>query len=134
MKLAYRTYPARLMRMRDGDSYTLTLDLGVDTFVNWKTRLRGVDTPEKKHPLYLNARAAAEHAMSTVPADAGAFPLVVRTFQTRDGSDEREKYGRLLVDILTPLQGDLATWLVDIGLAKYWDGHGEHPWVHEPLI
>jgi len=39
-------YRARLVRVVDGDTYDLTIDLGLRVQTKARVRLRGVDTPE----------------------------------------------------------------------------------------
>jgi len=85
-------YRARVLRLVDGDTYHLELDLGLEVTVRTAVRLIGANTPE---------RGTSEASAAT--AAAGAW---LRDHADRDGwsrvrtvKDKREKYGRYLVDV-----------------------------------
>lgn len=83
-------YRARLVRVVDGD----TLDLCVDVGFGWsfvdRFRLAGLNAPELATPEGKAARAWVENWLNEADAD-DPWPLVVRTQR-----DRREKFGRYL--------------------------------------
>jgi micrococcal nuclease len=81
-------YEAILLRVIDGDTVHLMVDLGMDVQVACKCRLWGINAPEMNTEEGKKAKAYLE----------GLLPLgcriLVRTFK-----DRKEKYGRYLVII-----------------------------------
>lgn len=110
-------YAARLIRVVDGDTVDLELDLGLDIRFRQRVRLYGLNAPEHGSP-------AGEAATTFVRAwfeDVGELFLV----QTR--KDKREKYGRYLGVILSPSMHSLNDALIQEGHAFPWDGLGARP-------
>ena len=58
-------YRAQLVRMLDGDTYVLDIDLGFRVRTEVEVRIRGVDTPERGEPGFA---AATEFARSKLAA------------------------------------------------------------------
>lgn len=89
-------YNAHVIRVVDGDTLHVRLDLGLDIYTDVTLRLAGVNTPEMSTP---DGAAAKEFTRqwlfdqcdspSTIP-----IPIKVRTIK-----DRREKYGRYLAVI-----------------------------------
>ena len=101
-------YHAELVRVVDGDTYDLCVDLGFGISFKERFRLKGADTPE-----VYGSRASEEgrEASAFVKAllEAQPGPLQIRTFK-----DKKGKYGRYLVDIHLTVDADgtsLDTWL-----------------------
>lgn len=116
-----RTYPeARLVDVVDGDTVKLVVS-GLDVDVHLVGRLRGINAAEHGTPDGDAATVWVKGFVGQLPA-----PCSVTTRKTRDGSDQREKYGRYLVDVVVS-GGDLATALVAAGHAVPWDGKGKRP-------
>jgi len=125
-----RVFPARLVRVVDGDTFVVRLDLGVSVFADQTVRLYGVDTPERGDgDRWSDARFRSNHLMRTIKPlmDGESWPLLVSTAQTPSGTQAREKYGRLLARVTLVDGKDLATTLVAEGHALPWDGKGAHP-------
>lgn len=88
-------YKATLIKVIDGDTVDLNVDLGCDTFIKMRCRLFGINTPERGQPGYGEATEALRQMLTGVP-------LIVNTIK-----DRKEKYGRYLVHIwTTPGLGD----------------------------
>ena len=87
-------YRARVVRVIDGDTLELTLDVGFRLTLTDHFRLAGLNCPELPTP---EGKAAAAFTADWLhAADAlDPWPLVVRTER-----DRREKYGRLLATVL----------------------------------
>lgn len=133
--LPIRSFPARLYRIKDGDTFVLTVDRGDDDTSRWTVRLRGVDAPEKKDKTGWQAATDAATRLLTVPLpDPDAFPLILITQQTKEGSLDREKYGRYLANVQLPDGTILAEQLLALGVVKAWDGQGPHPWLLMPTV
>jgi micrococcal nuclease len=101
-------YKARLVRVVDGDTVVLDIDLGFETTRRITVRLYGVSTPE---------RFSEEGKLSTLATQAflTGRDLVIETFK-----DRREKYGRYVAKIVVN-DVSLGDWLVSQSLAKYVD-------------
>lgn len=83
-------YQAKLLRVVDGDTVHLEIDLGLETFRRIKCRLAKINSPELSTPLGPPARTRLQELL-------GNGGLFVRTFK-----DRTEKYGRYLVEIYAP--------------------------------
>lgn len=121
--LRTRIYEAAFKRAIDGDTYELWFDLGFDSWQAHDVRLKGIDTPERGHFLYAEATRLAAFAMDK-------RKLIVTTYLHESGTYEMSLI-RYLADIVVvgePQIGSLADYLVSMGMAKYWDGKGPHPW------
>jgi micrococcal nuclease len=111
-------YSARLLRVVDGDTVDVEIDLGLDVSTHARIRLAGLNAPEISTPAGV---AAAEH-LDELVALAGS-PLTIRTEK-----DRREKYGRYLGTLLRTGGGlDVNARMVSDGFAKVWDGRGVRP-------
>lgn len=118
---AQEVITAELVRVVDGDTIIVTIhdwppvvghEIGV--------RVDGIDTPEL-HDQRPEVRALAEQARD----EATAFLCQCPTVQLV--GIERGKYFRLVADVECN-GSDLAAHLVEIGLARSYDGQGPHPW------
>lgn len=88
-------YEAKCVRVVDGDSIDILLDLGVNVFKKVRVRLYGVDTPEtfgvkRSSQEYKNGMESKAFTKSFVTNKK----LVVHTIKDKTG-----KYGRLLAEI-----------------------------------
>lgn len=89
-------YRCKVIRVIDGDTLALAVDLGCDVTVNMTVRLYGINCPE----MHGESKAAGEAARAFTRlwvmgmADADEW-LILRTYK-----DKREKYGRYLGTIL----------------------------------
>jgi micrococcal nuclease len=86
-------YAAQLVRVVDGDTLDLRIDLGFDVGMEGRFRLFGVNAPER-HGATFAAGEAARRLVEGLLAAAGPDRLRVRTYK-----DRREKYGRYLADV-----------------------------------
>lgn len=55
MTLPQRTYPAKLVRVVDGDTVDLDVDLGFHLTARLRFRLKDIDTPERGEPGWTEA-------------------------------------------------------------------------------
>ena len=84
------TYRAKLIRCVDGDTADFEIDLGFKLFAKVRTRLLGVNTPERGKADYLKATVMLERLIES-EADPDGY-IIIKTHKTG-------KYGRWLVDI-----------------------------------
>lgn len=108
-------YNAVVTSVHDGDTVTITVDLGFNThIVGMDVRLNGLNAPELSTP--------EGKKLSILLREKLINKQVVVATQ----KDKREKYGRMLADIWCGGQ-HINEWLVAAGLAKAWDGRGARP-------
>lgn len=121
---APRSYPdAVVTEVVDGDTLKVRADVGLDVHVDVVVRLLGCNAAEHGTPAG-DAASAFTRAWVAV-SDGWRVGLV--TVKTKRGSDQREKYGRLLAAIVRPDGRDLVTDLIAVGHAVPWDGTGTRP-------
>ena len=92
-------YRAELVRVVDGDTVDLIIDLGFDTFRRERFRLYGIDAPEMRTEAGKAARAWLWDALQPLEA------IYVQTLQLATKA-KRDKYGRFLAVLYSDL-GDL---------------------------
>jgi micrococcal nuclease len=92
-------YKAELIRVVDGDTVDLIIDLGFDTLRKERFRLYGVDAPEMNTAKGKAAKAWLEDAIRPLE------PIYVQTIQLSTKA-KRDKYGRFLAVLYSDL-GDL---------------------------
>jgi endonuclease YncB( thermonuclease family) len=90
------TYVAAVERVIDGDTIELNIDLGFDSWIKEKVRLRGIDTPEQTTNLGKAAKKYVQDQLNKVKF------VVCKTYWD-------DKYGRMLVDLFySPKEKDPA--------------------------
>jgi micrococcal nuclease len=92
-------YKAELIRVVDGDTVDLMIDLGFDTFRRERFRLYGVDAPEMDTTAGKEAKAWLRETLQTLEA------IYVQTIQLSTKA-KRDKYGRFLAVLYDDL-GDI---------------------------
>jgi micrococcal nuclease len=98
------TYPAVVVRVVDGDTVRLNLDLGLHIWRTDNCRIAGINAPETSTPA---GTAAAAYAAKLLPAGAAV------TF----ASERLEKYGRPLGRLVLADGRDFATVMLAAGHA-----------------
>jgi micrococcal nuclease len=105
-------YSAKCIRVVDGDTVDLDIDLGLDIHHQVRVRLYGINTPEL-HSSVPEEQAKARQARLFLMTLLGSEDLIIKTEK-----DKTEKYGRYLAEIFT--DGDPVSMnqkLLDAGLA-----------------
>jgi micrococcal nuclease len=92
-------YKAELIRVVDGDTVDLIIDLGFDTLRKERFRLYGVDAPEMNTLAGKEAKAWLWEALQPLE------PIYVQTIQLSTKA-KRDKYGRFLAVLYSNL-GDI---------------------------
>jgi len=85
-------YSVELIRVIDGDTVHLMIDLGLDVKVSTKCRLFGINAPE------MNTQAGKDAKAFLAEQLARRDKWTANTIK-----DKREKYGRYLVSLTDPL-------------------------------
>ena len=84
------TYKAKINRVVDGDTVDFEVDLGFHVCINIRTRLLGIDTPERGHEEWAKATTMLIYLLDEQKDEDGY--VVIKTKKTG-------KYGRWLVSI-----------------------------------
>jgi micrococcal nuclease len=82
-------YAATVVRIVDGDTLYLDIDLGFFIRMTIDVRLKGINTPELRGPTRKAGLTAKAYVVEALPV---VSLVVVRTFKA-------EKYGRYLADV-----------------------------------
>lgn len=89
-------YKAKVDRVVDGDTVDFIVDLGFNVNIKIRTRLLGVDTPERGHEDWSKATQECNRLLKSIADEqlllAGESWVTIRTNKTG-------KYGRWLVEI-----------------------------------
>jgi micrococcal nuclease len=109
-------YAATVIKVIDGDTVDVEVDLGMHTFTKTRLRILGINAPEVSTA---SGRLAQGWARMILPI--GAFVTI------KTQKDKTEKYGRWLADIRLPDGQDYATMAISTGNAVPWDGTGQRP-------
>lgn len=84
------TYKATIVKIIDADTLVLYIDLGFDSWIEQKLRLRGIDAPELSTVLGMAAKEYVQEILNKVDL------VVCKTYK-------EDKYGRYLADIFYSL-------------------------------
>tara|TARA_R110002110_G_scaffold286565_1_gene500816 strand:- start:27 stop:344 length:318 start_codon:yes stop_codon:yes gene_type:complete len=94
------TYKAKLTRIVDGDTVDFNIELGFGVCIKVRTRLIGVDTPERGKENYKEAGYFLEELLCKAQDEEGYN--TIRTYKTG-------KYGRWLVGIGGDVNKEMAS-------------------------
>ena len=88
---------ARIVRLIDGDTCVIDVDMGMAITVRATVRLYGINTPEVRGPEKVAGHAATQHLADLLVQfrHEGEWDIVVRTHK-----DKKGKYGRYLADLI----------------------------------
>lgn len=107
---------ARVIKVVDGDTYDLDVDLGFDMHTVTRFRLLGVDTWEVRGEEKEKGLIAKDQVLALMPLGSK-----VRIRSHKGGT--RGKYGRWLCEVLYPSLTDEDDWQ-DLGNRLLVEGHG----------
>ena len=109
----------QVLKVVDGDTIDVIIDLGFDISYTSRVRLAGIDTPESRTTDAREKILGVEVKEYLKKALEGATDIVIRT----EKSDSSEKYGRILGWLFVNKQtGSLNMELVNKGYAWSYDG------------
>ncbi len=99
-----RRCPATLVRVVDGDTLRVDLELGADVILkNQAVRILGIDAPEMREPAGPRAKAAVEQFLKGKKLEVELHG--------------KDKYGRWLGDVFADGQ-NVAVWMLKAGQAR----------------
>ncbi len=94
-------YRGSIVRVVDGDTVHVHLDLGINVAIDLTLRLYGINAPEMSTPEGVAAKAHLIELLQGGPGTTTNFqPLTIRTVK-----DRREKYGRYLGTLIRTADG-----------------------------
>ena len=109
----------QVLKVVDGDTIDVIIDLGFDVSFTSRVRLAGIDTPESRTTDAREKILGVEVKDYLKKALEGATDIVIRT----EKADSSEKYGRILGWLFINRQTDsLNMELVNKGYAWSYDG------------
>lgn len=114
----------------DGDTIKVLIDLGWRIQHTVSLRLNGVDAPELVGVSETHRRAA----LNVKQAVSDWTTAAVSMGEVRLISDQLDKYGRSLGDLVSDKMGSLCAWLSGIGLVRLYPGNARSLWTEEDLI
>lgn len=110
-------YGAELVKVIDGDTIVLNIDLGCRVWLKEQhVRLAGLNTPELVGP---SSKEAAQAKAWLVGILTRSKELIVKTSKP----DPADKYGRWLAEIVAD-DTNVNQMMLTLGLAKAYSGHG----------
>ena len=88
---------AKIVRLVDGDTVDVDIDLGMAITTRQRLRLFGINTPEVRGPEKASGHAATQHLADLLVGfrHEGEWDIVVQTYK-----DKKGKYGRYLADLI----------------------------------
>ncbi len=110
-------YKAKVIRIIDGDSLILDIDLGFRTHIEIPVRLAHINTPELRDSNEEN-RARAKQAKDELAVRLIDPAVTIRSLKPFKG----DKYGRWLVEIINSSGVNVNQTLLDLGLAEPYEG------------
>ena len=87
-------YYGKVVKVIDGDTIDINIDLGFNIFHKIRVRLKGIDTPEIYHPYNREELILGRDAKQFVIDSVLDKDVVVETFK-----DKKGKYGRYIANI-----------------------------------
>lgn len=124
----------RIIKVKDGDTIALIVDLGFDTLRRVDVRLNGVDAPEI-HAKATVERTAAQVSLRAVEdwiSEHFAIGIAVESQKL----DPTDKYGRVLGDLICPRSSTaprLVAMLLSVGYVRAYDGGLRRQWMTDAL-
>ena len=113
------TYQATILRIVDGDTVDVDIDLGFDVWLkNQRIRLYGIDTPESRTSDKVE-KVFGNLAKAKVLHFCPVGEQIVLQTKT---DDSRGKYGRILGELITKDGVNVNTYLVDNAYAVQYFG------------
>jgi micrococcal nuclease len=108
-------YRAHVIKVYDGDTITVNIDLGFNISIKEKLRLYGINTPEVR---------GDEREQGLISRDWLRDLILDKDIIIKTKKDKKGKYGRYLATIFIDIDGEeknINDWLVTEGLAEYKD-------------
>ena len=113
-------YRAELIRVVDGDTVDLRVDMGFRLTTVQRFRLLGYDAPE----MHGATREMGERAQAAL---AGLLGYWGEAAEIEIATEKGDSFGRWLCRITITGGIDVAQYLIDLGYGRPWDGKGKRP-------
>ena len=110
-------YSVKVLKVIDGDTLDVMIDLGFDIFTNQRVRLFGIDTPESRTTDLREKKLGLESKEYLKNKIDRANIITIRTCK----GDPNEKYGRILAHVYVDDEC-INDSLVEHGYAWKYDG------------
>lgn len=114
-----KTFQAKVVKVYDGDTIQAVFEI-FDTYYRWSCRISHVDTPE------LRTKDEEEKKRGYETRDKLSELLLGKIVTLNCG--KFDKYGRLLVEIVTDQNVVIHEWLIKGGYAKAYEGGTKEKW------
>lgn len=110
-------YSVKVLKVIDGDTLDVMIDLGFDIFTNQRVRLAGIDTPESRTTDVKEKKLGMESKEYLKNKIDQAKNIMIQTCK----GDPNEKYGRILARVFLDTEC-INDSLVENGYAWKYDG------------
>jgi micrococcal nuclease len=120
-------YKAKCLKVVDGDTLDISIDLGFSISYKERVRLNGIDAPESRTSNILEKTAGLKVKDYLISQLEGKDIYIV--------TYKEEKYGRYLVDVYLN-NNDTTSFnkiLIDNGYVRIYSGEAKLPWEVEKL-
>ena len=114
-------YNCTLIRVIDGDTIDVNIDLGFNIWHKGRIRMAGIDTPESR------TRNKAEKVLG-LAAKSRLKELLKKKKLSINCTKEKGKFGRILADVLAD-DININKQLIEEGHARPYQGGVKVPWV-----
>ena len=114
-------YNCTLIRVIDGDTIDVNIDLGFNIWHKGRIRMAGIDTPESR------TRNKAEKVLG-LSAKNRLKELLKKKKLSINCTKEKGKFGRILADVLAD-DINVNKQLIEEGHARPYQGGAKVPWV-----
>jgi micrococcal nuclease len=105
------TYGAKVVKVIDGDTIDLDIDLGFHIRITKRIRLSFINAPEMNTDL---GKRSKEFLLKSIPQESN---VIIKT-----QLDSTDKYGRVLGEIFAPDQiSSINKLMIDGGFAEYYN-------------
>lgn len=120
------TYGFQLVKVVDGDTVDVSIDLGFGVWIRERLRLSYIDAPESRTSNVLEKKAGLQ-VKSFIEDKLSSGEFLLNTSKSND------KYGRFMATIFID-NVSLNQELVDLGYARVYHGEKKQPWLESELL
>lgn len=118
-------YQGKVVKVSDGDTIEVSIKGWPAPFNPVAIRVDGIDTPESRMP---PAKCDKEVRLGLIAKKWAKDNLPVNTMVTVIWSQKKEKYGRLLANVILPNGKDFAQEQIKSGNAREYHGETKSDW------
>jgi len=118
-------YQGKVIKVIDGDTIEVEIAGWPAPYNPISVRIYGIDTPESKHGI---AKCDKELKLGVISKAWAKKNLPVDTLVTIVWAGKKEKYGRLLGNVILPSGKDFAKEQIKVGNARAYFGEKKSDW------